>query len=181
MAHGFLKSAKRQFHYYKQLGEKTIEQLRDEHFGYRPNNESNSIINIVKHLRGNMLSRWTDFLTSDGEKPWRDRDDEFDPDSNGGSAMDRKKLLSIWNEGWDCLFATLDQLSDEDLNKQILIRGESHSVLEAINRQLAHYSYHVGQIVYLGKILLDDQFKSLSIPRNQSKQFNQQMMDKKKD
>jgi hypothetical protein len=163
----YLKSALRQFEYYKGLAEKTIEQLEDEQLLWEPNEESNSIAIIVKHMWGNMLSRWTNFLTEDGEKPWRERDAEFVND-----IRTREELLSKWNEGWLCVFAALNSINDEDLDRVIYIRNEGHSVLEAINRQLAHYSYHVGQIVYIGKLVKNDSWKSLSIPRNRSVAFN---------
>ena len=128
---------------------------------------------IVKHLWGNMLSRWTDFLTSDGEKQWRQRDAEFE-----NNIATREELLSKWNEGWDCLFKTLDSLTTEDLDKEIYIRNEGHSVVEAINRQLAHYPYHIGQIVFIGKMVCDNNWTSLSIPRGNSRVFNEGMFAK---
>lgn len=167
MAIQYLFSAKRQFLMYKQLGEKTIDQLDEKDLFWQPNEESNSIATIVKHLWGNMLSRWTDFLTSDGEKPWRQRDAEFENDWN-----DRKTLMQKWEEGWQCLFTALDSITDDDLEKIIYIRNEGHTVLEATNRQIAHYAYHVGQIVYIGKMVKNEGWKSLSIPRNKSKDYN---------
>jgi hypothetical protein len=172
----FLKSAIRQFETYKQLGEKTFAQLDEEQLSYQPNHESNSIFIIVKHLHGNMLSRWTDFLTSDGEKPWRKRDEEFEQQE-----PTRERMMTLWNEGWKCLFDALFLLTEEDIQKKIKIRGEEHSVMEAINRQMAHYPYHVGQIVYIAKMLADKNWKSLSIPRNGSAKFNEEMFRGKKD
>ncbi|MBA3663204.1 MAG: DUF1572 family protein [Bacteroidetes bacterium] len=163
----FITSVKRQFEYYKNLAEQTFEQVEDEKLFYQFNENSNSMAIIVQHLWGNMMSRWTDFLTSDGEKEWRERDAEFEV-----HVKTRKELLKKWNEGWNCLFNTLNSLNEEDFAKTIYIRNQGHSVMEAINRQLAHYPYHIGQIVYIGKMLENDDWKSLSIPRNQSKNYN---------
>ena len=163
----FLKSAKRQFQYYKQLGEQAMSQLKDEELFWQPNEESNSVAIIVKHLHGNMLSRWTDFLTTDGEKEWRNRDGEFENDWTT-----RDQVLKAWNEGWQCLFNALESITDDDLNSIVYIRNEGHTILEAINRQLAHYPNHVGQIVYIGKLCGNEGWKSLSIPRNKSKDYN---------
>ena len=160
-------SAKKQFAYYKLLGEQTINQLPDEALFWQYNLESNSISLIVKHLWGNMLSRWTDFLTTDGEKDWRNRDAEFEDDSRT-----RAELMDRWNAGWNCLLSTLDSLQEEDLQQEIFIRNMGHTVVEAINRQLAHYPYHVGQIVFIGKMALDSDWTSLSIPRGNSKNYN---------
>ena len=149
------------------LGDKTFIQLPDEKLFWQFNQESNSIGTIVKHLWGNMLSRWTDFLTSDGEKEWRKRDAEFDND-----IQSREELLQKWKEGWDCLFTAIDSLNDADLETIIYIRNQGHTVTEAINRQLAHYAYHVGQIVFLGKMLANNNWISLSIPKGNSNQYN---------
>ncbi|MBE7443299.1 MAG: DUF1572 family protein [Flavobacteriales bacterium] len=164
---GYLESVRKQFEYYKMLGEKTFEQLSDEQLFEQYNEESNSIAIIVKHLWGNMLSRWTDFLTTDGEKEWRQRDAEFDND-----IADRTELLEKWNQGWNCLFNAIDSLTENDLTKEIFIRNQGHSVVEAINRQLAHYPYHVGQIVFIGKMLSSKKWISLSIPKGNSKEYN---------
>jgi len=161
-----LKGILKQFEYYKMLGEKTFSQLSDEMLIRQFNTESNSIAVIVKHLWGNMLSRWTDFLTTDGEKKWRNRDAEFEAD-----ITNKDELIKKWNEGWNCLFAALNDLKPEDMNKTIYIRNQGHTVSEAIYRQLAHYSYHIGQIVYIGK-MYSNEWKSLSIPKNSSKAFN---------
>ena len=169
-AQNYLESVLQQFNYYKSLGEKTFAQLSDEQFFWQYNAESNSIAMIVQHLHGNMLSRWTNFLTSDGEKEWRNRDAEFEL-----AIKDRKELLAKWNEGWQCLLDAIVALTNEDLNKIVLIRAEEHTVAEAINRQLAHYPYHVGQIVFIGKMLTDDQWKSLTIPKGRSGAFNDKM------
>lgn len=167
MEMNYLSSAIKQFEYYKLLAEKTFDQLSDEQLFYQTNGESNSIATIVKHLSGNMNSRWTDFLTSDGEKEWRNRDSEFD-----SAITTKKELLEKWNEGWQCLFEVLYSLTADDLSKTVYIRNQEHSVLEAINRQLAHYPYHVGQIVYIGKMLCDLRWQSLSIPKGQSESYN---------
>ncbi|MCW3110835.1 MAG: hypothetical protein JWQ09_5341 [Segetibacter sp.] len=167
MTNDYLNSVKKQFEYYKMLGEKTFAQLSDEQLFWQYNEESNSIATIVKHLWGNMLSRWTDFLTTDGEKEWRNRDAEFENDFKT-----REELLSKWNEGWSCLFKALDSLTTNDLAKDIYIRNQGHTVTEAINRQLAHYPYHVGQIVFIGKMVCNTNWSSLSIPKGKSQEIN---------
>ncbi|WP_225871382.1 DUF1572 domain-containing protein [Pedobacter cryotolerans] len=167
MEKDYLASIKKQFEYYKMLGDQTFAQLNDEQLFNQINEESNSVATIVKHMWGNMLSRWTGFLTTDGEKNWRQRDAEFENDITS-----RQELLTKWNEGWQCLFEAIDSLKNEDLTKEIYIRNQGHTVIEAINRQLAHYPYHVGQIVFLGKIFCSTQWKSLSIPKGNSKSFN---------
>jgi hypothetical protein len=163
----YLDSAKRQFMMYKQLGEKAMAQLDDQELNWQANEDSNSIVNIVKHLWGNMLSRWTNFLTEDGEKPWRQRDAEFEHD-----VMDRSTLMKKWEEGWQCLFDALNSITDADLDKIIYIRNEGDTIINAINRQISHYSYHVGQIVYISKLRSKEEWKSLSIPRNKSEEYN---------
>lgn len=163
----FLESVRKQFEYYKMLGDKTFAQLTDEQLFQHLTGESNSIAIIVKHLWGNMLSRWTDFLTTDGEKQWRQRDLEFDND-----IADRTELLAKWNEGWACLFNAIDPLTANDLSTVVYIRNQGHSITEAINRQLAHYPYHIGQIVFIGKLLCDKNWKSLSIPKGNSTAYN---------
>jgi Protein of unknown function (DUF1572) len=175
MAISYLNSAKRQFNYYQSLGEKAMAQVTDEQLSWQPNEESNSISIIVKHLWGNMLSRWTDFLTTDGEKPNRQRDAEFENDWK-----DRTIVLQHWKQGWDCLYQALDSITDDDLERIIYIRNEGHTVLEAINRQLAHYPYHIGQIVYIAKLCANEKWQSLSIPRNQSNQYNQEKFNLEK-
>ena len=167
MTQDYLESVKKQFAYYQLLGEKTFAQLSDDQLFWQYNEESNSIASIVKHLWGNMRSRWTDFLTSDGEKEWRDREAEFVNDIE-----DRAEFMRKWKEGWDCLFAALDSLTEDNFGTTIYIRNQGHTVTEAINRQLAHYPYHIGQIVYIGKMALHDQWSSLSIPRGNSKAYN---------
>ncbi len=163
----YLKSVTQQFLYYKTLGEKSFEQLQPEQLFVSVNEDTNSIAVIVQHLSGNMLSRWTDFLTSDGEKDWRNRDGEFE-----SSIQTKEEVLAVWEKGWNCFFSTLNALTDQDLETIIYIRNEGHTVLEAINRQLAHYPYHIGQIVFYAKLLKQDEWNSLSIPRNKSNAYN---------
>lgn len=172
----YLESVRKQFGYYKMLGDKTFAQLSEEQLFWQFNEESNSIAMIVKHLWGNMLSRWTDFLTSDGEKEWRNREAEFEND-----IQSKEELLTKWNNGWNCLFTTIDALNEDDLQKIIYIRNQGHSVMEAINRQLAHYPYHVGQIVFIGKMLCDENWTSLSIPRGKSQDFNAEKFSQPKE
>ena len=167
----YLTSVIKRFLVYKALGDKTMEQLDEENLFWQYNDASNSIAIIVQHLWGNMLSRWTNFLTEDGEKEWRERDAEFEKVINT-----KEELIIKWDEGWDCLFAALKSLTVDDLNKTIYIRKEPLTVIDAINRQLAHYSYHVGQLVYIGKMQLNDRWISLSIPKGNSKEFNDKMM-----
>lgn len=171
----FLESAKKQFLYYKTLGEKAIDQLEDEQLFISLNEDTNSIAQIVKHLSGNMLSRWTDFLTSDGEKEWRNRDDEF-----VDTYKSKEELLENWNKGWDCLFNAINPLKPEQLSDIIYIRNEGHSVVEAINRQLAHYPYHIGQIVFYAKLLKKTEWESLSIPKNKSGDYNSEKFSREK-
>lgn len=153
--------------HYKRLAERAMEQVSDEQLVAQLDNEANSIAIIVKHMAGNMRSRWVDFLTTDGEKENRHRDMEFvDPPAS------RKALLEVWEDGWNCVFQALAPLSDVDLGREVKIRGEVHSVMQAINRQVAHYAYHVGQIVILAKHLGKDNWTSLTIPRNRSAEFN---------
>ena len=169
----FLQSAIKRLGNYKELGDKTFEQLSENDFHFQPNAESNSIAIIIQHVAGNMLSRWTDFLTTDGEKEWRNREVEFEEQKMTG-----QQLLAYWEKGWDCCLGALKALSEDDLMKTIYIRKEGLLVVDAINRQLAHYPYHVGQIVYIGKIIRNNTWKSLSIPKGQSEQFNRQMNTK---
>jgi hypothetical protein len=155
---------------YKTLGEGTFAQLEEKDFFFSPNEASNSIAVIIRHLSGNMISRWTNFLTEDGEKDSRNRDEEFiDPNASKG------ELLALWEKGWSCMLDTLRSLKEEDLMKTIYIRHEPLLAVDAINRQLAHYPYHVGQILYIGKMIRDQGWKSLSIPKGASHSFNVKM------
>ncbi len=159
------------FRYYKNLAERAMAQVTDEELLAVLDDEMNSIAVIVKHMAGNMRSRWTDFLTSDGEKPSRQRDAEFVvPPST------REALLAVWEEGWQCLLGTLETLSELDLQRTVTIRGEAHSVMQAINRQVAHYSYHCGQIVFLAKHFKHNEWQSLSVPRRKSADFNRRVL-----
>jgi Protein of unknown function (DUF1572) len=158
------------FRYYKQHAERAIQQAKDDQLFTILDLEANSIAIIVKHMAGNMRSRWTDFLTTDGEKPNRDRDSEFvNPPAT------RQALLAVWDDGWKRLFAAVEPLTDADLGRTVTIRGEAHSVLQAINRQLGHNSYHVGQIVLLAKHFASAHWQSLTVPRNQSAEFNRKV------
>ena len=159
------------FRHYKRLAERAMEQVADDELFLTLDEEMNSIAIIVKHMAGNMRSRWTDFLTTDGEKPDRNRDSEFvDP------CRSRGELMRVWNEGWERLFRALVALSDRDLATRVTIRGEAHSVMQALNRQIAHYAYHCGQIVFLAKHFKGQGWRSLSVPRNQSAQFNRRVL-----
>jgi hypothetical protein len=166
-AYAYIGDILQQFEYYKMLGDRTFMQLSDDQLFWKYNENSNSIAIIVKHMRGNMLSRWTDFLTSDGEKVWRNRESEFDND-----ITTRKELTDAWEEGWKCLFDAIRPLTAQDLDTTVYIRNMGHSVTEAINRQLAHYAYHVGQIVYIGKMASGNKWQSLSIPRGGTEAYN---------
>jgi hypothetical protein len=172
----YLESVKKQFLYYKMLGEKAMNQLETEQLFTAINEDTNSIAAIVKHISGNMLSRWTDFLTSDGEKEWRNRDAEFEND-----LQSKEEVLEIWNKGWNCLENALESLKPEQLSDIIYIRNEGHTVIEAINRQLAHYPYHVGQIVFYAKQLKKSSWESLSIPKNKSGNYNAEKFAKEKE
>ncbi|NML22128.1 DUF1572 family protein [Pseudoflavitalea sp. G-6-1-2] len=163
----FLQSAIRRYKSYKQLGDKTFDQLGEADFHFRPNEVSNSIATIIQHLNGNMRSRWTNLLTEDGEKEWRQRDEEFEIHNHT-----REQLIQMWEDGWKCLLDTLQSLKEEDLLTTIYIRKEPLTVTDAILRQLAHYPSHVGQIMYIGKIIKGDAWKSLSIEKGQSQAYN---------
>ncbi len=169
----YLKVIKERFKRVKDLADKTISQLSEEDLHWKVNEASNSIAIIVKHVSGNMISRWSDFLTSDGEKPNRNRDQEFKEDMPS-----KQEMILIWEKGWDTLLNTLKELESPDLLINITIRGEKHTVLEAIERQMAHYSYHVGQIVYIGKQIKSENWKTLSIPVGKSEDYLQQMLNK---
>ena len=166
----FLASSIKRLKYYKELGDKTFEQLNEDDLNFQPNEESNSIAIIIQHMAGNMLSRWTDFLTTDGEKEWRKRDTEFEKRD-----LSRGHLIAFWEEGWSCLLHALEGLNEDDLLKTIFIRKEGLLVVDAINRQLAHYPYHVGQIIYIGKIIKGNSWKNLSIGKGASAEFNKGM------
>ena len=153
---------------YKKLAEKAIAQLKDEEFFVTLDEEANSIAVVMKHMAGNMISRWTDFLTSDGEKPDRNRDMEFVIEAQ----TTKDDVIAYWERGWKCVFDALEPLTVEDFEKSVLIRGEKHTIAQAINRQLMHYAYHIGQIVFLAKHFRSAEWKSLSIPRNRSADFN---------
>jgi len=168
LANEYLQTTIKRLRYYKLLGDKTFEQLTDADFHVAPNVSSNSIAVIIQHVSGNMLSRWTNFLTEDGEKEWRSRDTEFIPHH-----YSKQELLDMWEKGWNCFLDALNSLGEDDLLKTIYIRKEPLIVIDAINRQLAHYPYHVGQIVYLGKMIKDASWHSLSIEKGKSEAYNQ--------
>ncbi|AZA79395.1 DUF1572 domain-containing protein [Chryseobacterium sp. G0186] len=163
----------KRFEYYKSLGDKTFNQLSDEQIFWQYNEESNSIAVIVQHVAGNMLSRWTNFLTEDGEKSWRHRDEEF-----VSGFKTKTEVIEFWEKGWTCFFNALDQINDENLYATIYIRGEGHSVIDAVCRQLAHYPYHIGQIIYIAKMIKNNDWNTLSIARNRSQEFNNEMKNK---
>jgi len=170
----YLEDALYTFRYYKKLAEGAFAQISDEDFFRALDEESNSIAVNMKHLAGNMLSRWTDFLTTDGEKPERDRDMEFV--MTPGTTKDA--MLAYWERGWKCAFDAVEPLRPEDLMRTVKIRGQDHTVVQAINRQLAHYAYHVGQIVYLAKHFKSSDWQSLTVPRNKSAEFNARMQNR---
>ena len=171
MAHQFttsyLKDSLDLLRYYKKLAEQAMAQAPDDALFRELDAQSNSIAIVVKHMAGNMRSRWTDFLTSDGEKPWRNRDSEFE-----APPRTRADVIALWEAGWGCMFAALEPLTEDDLGRTITIRTEAHSVMQAINRQVAHYTYHVGQIVYLARHFAGDKWQSVTIPRKKSAEFN---------
>jgi hypothetical protein len=175
LAQHYLEEARRQFRGYKRLGEGALAQLKDEELFLALDPESNSAAIIVKHMAGNMRSRFTDFLTTDGEKPDRHRDQEFELSSE----TNRADVIRWWESGWACVFSAIEALQPEDIQRAVTIRGEQHTVLQAINRQLAHYAYHVGQIVFLAKHLRSKDWKSLSIPRGQSEEANRKLAGRK--
>jgi hypothetical protein len=169
MTDSTLKNTISVFEYYKSLGEKAMAQISDEALFHMPDEKSNSISVIVKHLHGNMLSRWTDFLTTDGEKEWRDRDSEFEE-----TIKTRDEVMKQWNDGWACVSSALNTLHPEDLDKTVYIRNMGQTVLEAIMRQLAHYAYHIGQIVYLARLFNEGDWKTLTIPKGGSAAYNKE-------
>jgi len=172
----YLESVRKQFLYYKSLGEKAMSQLGEQELFWQFNPDSNSIAIIVNHLAGNMRSRFTDFMTTDGEKPWRNRDAEFEDSLNTAA-----QVQEVWESGWLCLLNALDGLAEHDLEKIIYIRNDGHTVTEAINRQLAHYPYHIGQMIYIAKMLRGEKWNSLSIPKNQSATYNSRKFSQEKD
>ncbi len=165
----FLQDVIKRMQTYKDLGDKTFAQLQEADLHYRPGEDSNSIATIVQHMHGNMLSRFTHFLTEDGEKPWRNRDAEFEE----RQFLPKENILALWNEGWHCVMNALHSLQPADLMKTVYIRAEPLLVYDAILRQLAHYPYHVGQMVMLGKMIKGSNWQSLSIPKGKSKDFNE--------
>lgn len=171
----YLESIQKQFLYYKTIGEKAIDQLEPEQLFVSVNDDTNSIAMIIQHLSGNMLSRFTDFLTTDGEKEWRIRDNEFEE-----TITTKEEIIACWTKGWDCLFETIKALTPEQLENIVYIRNEGHTVVEAFNRQLAHYPYHIGQIVFYAKMLKKDEWNSLSIPKNKSNSYNAEKFGKDK-
>ncbi len=168
-----LKNFKKQLVQSKKLGASTISKLNAQQLSWQANSNSNSITMLVQHMHGNMRSRFLDFLTSDGEKPDRNRDQEFI-----NQELSKEAVLALWEEGWQYIFDAIDPLEDSQLSKTVYIRTEQHSVHEALIRQTAHYAYHTGQIIALGKILLDEKWVSLSIPLGKSEEFNQAFLDK---
>ncbi len=175
MKENYLDSTRKQFEYYKVLGEKTFHQLNEQELFWQYNDQSNSIAITVNHLWGNMKSRWTDFLTSDGEKEWRNRDMEFEPVINS-----KKELLEKWEEGWESLFNALNTINNDNFTTEIFIRNQRHTIIEAINRQMMHYAYHIGQIVYIGRMIKGKDWSSLSIPKGKSNDFTMKKFSKGK-
>jgi len=167
MNSNYLESAIKQFDYNKSLADKTFSQLNDDELHWKHNDYSNNIAIITKHIVGNMLSRWTNFLTEDGEKEWRYRDEEFED-----TYKSKTEMIEAWEKGWQCLFDVIKPLKEEDLERIIYIRNEGHTVVEAINRQLTHYAYHIGQIVFIGTLIKNNEWESLSVPKNQSEAYN---------
>jgi hypothetical protein len=170
----YKKDAIDSFRNYKKLAERAIDQVSNEEFFAKIDAEANSIAIVVKHIAGNLVSRWSDFLTTDGEKPTRNRDSEFEVIDDS-----RASLMEFWECGWKTLFASLEPLTMNNFSQSVTIRGQDHTIVEAINRQLTHYSYHVGQIVLLAKHFRSPEWKTLSVPKNRSVEFNQFLADKK--
>lgn len=175
MKNSYLLSILKQFEYYKSLGDKTLSQLSFEEIQWQTHGNSNSMAIILKHIVGNMLSRWTNFLTEDGEKEWRLRDQEFED-----TYTTKEEAIAAWETGWKCLFNTIKTIQDNNLEQIIYIRNQGHTVTEAINRQLAHYAYHIGQMVFIGKLIKGDSWQSLSIPKGKSSTYNQEKFAKEK-
>jgi len=171
----YLSNVQFEFHRYKTMGDKTFAQILDADIHWKFSDSDNSIAIIVKHMVGNMLSRWTNFLTEDGEKPWRERDLEFEKPYS-----EKAEMIAAWEKGWQCLFGALDSINSTNFENKIQIRNEEHSIVEAINRQLAHYASHVGQIVFIGRMIKGSDWDSLSIPKGESNAFNKKMFGKGK-
>lgn len=171
----YLESVKKQMLYYKTIAEKAIAQLETDQLFISVNEDTNSVATIMNHMVGNMLSRWTDFLTTDGEKEWRTRDAEFE-----NPILTKEELLNNWNKGWDCFFNAINELRPEQLSQIIYIRNEGQTALDAINRQLAHYPYHIGQIVFYAKMIKKTEWSSLTIPKNKSNEYNADKFSKEK-
>ncbi|WP_299104379.1 DUF1572 family protein [uncultured Tenacibaculum sp.] len=175
MVEEYLYNIKKQFLSYKEVADKTLKQLHEEDLHWTYNNESNSIAMLMIHLSENMLSRWTDFFTSDGEKENRNRDAEFEPQN-----LNKEQLTAHWEQGWNCLFDALDSLNESNFNTPIYIRNKEHKLIESISRQIAHYPYHIGQIAYIGKMILNDRWQTASIAKGKSKEFIQAQFEQNK-
>jgi hypothetical protein len=167
----FLRTTIKQSYYYQSIANKALAQIDEKLLFTVPNENSNSLAMIIQHLAGNMLSRWTDFRTTDGEKEWRNRDSEFEPNNQS-----KDQLMDFWNKGWACYLSAIESIQPEELLNTLKIRGESHTYIDAMHRQLAHYPYHVGQIVFLCKLLKDSEWNTLSIAKNKSKDFNDEKL-----
>ncbi|MDM1362561.1 DUF1572 family protein [Myroides marinus] len=165
-----IKGVRTQFEYYRTLADKTILILSQDELNHKVSDESNSIAMIMRHITGNLLSRFTNFFTEDGDKPWRNRDDEFQD-----GIYDKHELITNWDKAWNVLFQTLDSITGENINTVVKIRNQDHTVAEALYRQLAHYPYHIGQIVFIGKMIRNTEWQSLSIPKNMSKEYNKEV------
>ena len=171
----YITSIIKQFDYYKTAGDKTLQQLSFEEMNWQSHDNSNSVSIIVKHMVGNMLSRWTNFLTEDGEKDWRQREQEFE-----ATYTNKDQLIADWEKGWQCVYDAIKPLKNKDLERPVYIRNEKHTVADAIFRQLGHYSYHIGQLAYIGVSIKNNDWQSLSIPKGQSVQFNSEKFSKPK-
>lgn len=171
----YLTTTRQQYEYYKVMAEKTFDQVQDSGLFWQYNDDSNSIAILANHLSGNMISRWTDFMTTDGEKKWRKRDQEFEP-----VIKTRKDMLDLWEKGWSCLFDAFDQIDETNFHTTIYIRNEKHSIIKAMTRQLTHCAYHVGQIVYIAKMNSSEDWKSLTIPKGKTAEFNKEKFSKGK-
>lgn len=175
MIENYLDSCRKQFSYYKMLADKSIEQLDEQDLFYQFSTESNSIAIIINHLTGNILSRWTDFLTTDGEKTWREREQEFEP-----VIETKEALLANWEAAWQCLFENFDRINEDNFDTIIYIRNQGHTISEALNRQITHCAYHVGQIVFIGKMIKNTEWQYLSIPKGKSDTFNKTKFEQPK-